>query len=240
MRIIPVLDLKGGQVVRAAGGRRDTYRPITTPLCEGSDIRAVARGLRNLHPFPTFYVADLDAIEGDDPNTAQVTSLRDLDNPPDIWLDAGFRDAAALDQVLALPGVCPVLGSESQRDSSLLQRFREHPRLVLSLDFFADGFRGPPSLLAETDIWPSRVIVMTLAKVGSGSGPDLARLEEIAAKAGSREIIAAGGVRNEADIRALSSLGITAALVATSLHDGTLAREFLAELAWNDGAPRQG
>jgi phosphoribosylformimino-5-aminoimidazole carboxamide ribotide isomerase len=48
--------------------------------------------------------------------------------------------------------------------------------------------------------------------------------------AGSRTVIAAGGVRNMADIRALSSLGIAAALVATSLHDGTLRPEQLASL----------
>ena len=104
----------------------------------------------------------------------------------------------------------------------LLRRFRDHPGLILSLDFFADGFRGPPSILDDPDLWPQRVIVMTLAKVGSAAGPDFARLEEIKARAGNRTVIAAGGVRDEADIRALSSLGIAAALVATSLHDGTL------------------
>ncbi len=71
---------------------------------------------------------------------------------------------------------------------------------------------------------------MTLARVGSGAGPDLARLAEIKAKAGGREIIAAGGVRNESDIRALSELGVAAALVATSLHDGTLTPKQLSSL----------
>ena len=105
---------------------------------------------------------------------------------------------------------------------SLLRRFRDHPGLILSLDFFGDGFRGPPSLLDQPDLWPQRVIVMTLASVGAAAGPDFARLEEIKRKAGNRSVIAAGGVRDEADIRALSSLGIAAALVATSLHNGTL------------------
>jgi phosphoribosylformimino-5-aminoimidazole carboxamide ribotide isomerase len=66
--------------------------------------------------------------------------------------------------------------------------------------------------------------------VGSGAGPDFARLAEIKAKAGSRSVVAAGGVRNEADISALSSLGVDAALVATSLHDGTLTPGQLASL----------
>ena len=72
---------------------------------------------------------------------------------------------------------------------------------------------------------------MTLAKVGSAAGPDFVLLQEVKAKAGDRSVIAAGGVRNKSDIRALSSLGVVAAaLVATSLHDGTLTPRQLASL----------
>ena len=222
MRIIPVLDLKGGEVVRAEKGQRDSYRPIVTPLSASSDAVAVAEGLRKLFPFRTFYIADLDAIEGRAPNIAALARLRAMPDAPELWVDAGFADAERLAAALAEPSLCPVLGSESQQDDSLLRRFRDHPDLILSLDFFGDGFHGPPSLLDQPDLWPERVIVMTLAKVGAAAGPDFARLEEIKRKAKNRSVIAAGGVRDEADIRALSSLGIAAALVSTALHDGTL------------------
>jgi phosphoribosylformimino-5-aminoimidazole carboxamide ribotide isomerase len=222
VRIIPVLDLKGGQVVRAAKGRRDQYRPIVTPLSASADVVAVAEGLRTLYPFPTYYIADLDAIEGRQPNGAALARLRAMAQPPQLWVDAGFADSDRLSAALAEPSISPVLGTESQHDDALLRRFRDHPDLILSLDFFSDGFHGPTSFLDEPEFWPERVIVMTLAKVGAAAGPDFERLGEIRAKAGNREIIAAGGVRNEADIRALASLGIAAALVATSLHDGTL------------------
>jgi phosphoribosylformimino-5-aminoimidazole carboxamide ribotide isomerase len=230
LRIIPVLDLKGGQVVRAEMGRRDRYRPIVTPLSASSDPVSVAAGLRTLHPFSAFYIADLDAIEGRAPNRETLARLREMPNPPELWVDSGIADGDALAAALAEPFLRPVLGSESQRDDALLRRFRDHPGLILSLDFFADGFRGPPAILEEADSWPQSVIVMTLAKVGSAAGPDFERLSQIKARAGNRSVIAAGGVRNEADIRALSALGIEAALVATSLHDGTLAPGQLASL----------
>jgi phosphoribosylformimino-5-aminoimidazole carboxamide ribotide isomerase len=235
LRIIPVLDLKGGEVVRACQGKRDRYRPIVTPLSQSSDVVAVAEGLRGLYPFPTFYIADLDAIEGGTPNSGAPNSealarLQAMAEPPELWVDAGIADEKTLSAALAEPWLYPVLGSESQQDDALFRRFRDHPDLILSLDFFDDGFRGPPSFLDEPELWPQKVIVMTLAKVGSASGPDFTRLEAIKAKAGSRSVIAAGGVRNEADIRALSSLGIAAALVATSLHDGTLTPGHLAAL----------
>jgi len=72
---------------------------------------------------------------------------------------------------------------------------------------------------------------MTLARVGAGAGPDFARLRDIKAMAGDRSVIAAGGVRDEADLRSLVALGIEGALVATSLHDGTLTRAQLAALS---------
>lgn len=228
MRIIPVLDLKDGAVVRAARGDRDSYRPIVTPLSASPDPVAVAEGLRTLFPFPAFYIADLDAIAGRAPNARVLARLHAMRDPPELWVDAGIADEESLAAALALPSLCPVLGSESQRDDALLRRFRDHPNLILSLDFFAEGFRGPSSFLDRPELWPDRVIVMTLAKVGSGAGPDVERLKEIKARAGDRQIIAAGGVRNMPDIEVLTALGVSAALVATSLHDGTLAPAHLA------------
>jgi uncharacterized protein related to proFAR isomerase len=90
---------------------------------------------------------------------------------------------------------------------------------VLSLDFRGDAFQGPEEILAEPGLWPQRVIVMTLARVGSGVGPDLERFAAIRSIAGGREIYAAGGVRDAADLSALKAAGASGALIATALHE---------------------
>ncbi|MFC6491169.1 HisA/HisF-related TIM barrel protein [Nitratireductor sp. GCM10026969] len=231
MRIIPVLDLKGGQVVRAEGGERARYHPIATPLSSDAAPVSVARGLRTMHPFPAFYIADLDAIEKGAPDEEALESLQRMPDAPELWLDAGFAEEASLVAALARPGLRPVLGSESQDDTALIGRFRDHPGLVLSLDFFADGFRGPEALLSDTALWPPTIIVMTLAQVGSGAGPDFARLRDIKARADGRTVIAAGGVRNEEDLRRLAECGIAGALMATALHGGALTPAQLARLS---------
>jgi len=68
------------------------------------------------------------------------------------------------------------------------------------------------------------VIVMTLDRVGAGSGPDLATLDAVRKRAGDRVLIGAGGVRNAADLRAAEAAGAAAWLVASALHDLAIPR----------------
>jgi phosphoribosylformimino-5-aminoimidazole carboxamide ribotide isomerase len=148
----------------------------------------------------------------------------------ELWVDAGIADAAAAEAVLAVEGVRPVLGSESQADTRLLGRLRHEPRLLLSLDLRGAERMGPPALFERGDLWPGDVIVMTLARVGAGKGPDLEALGGVLARAERRRIWAAGGVRDAADLEALRDLGCAGVLVATALHDGRLGRAELARL----------
>ncbi|MFO0865589.1 MAG: HisA/HisF-related TIM barrel protein [Gemmataceae bacterium] len=68
MRIIPVLDLLHGQVVRGIAGQRDHYRPIVSRWTTSADPLTVAQSLRDAFGLTHFYVADLDAILQRKPN----------------------------------------------------------------------------------------------------------------------------------------------------------------------------
>jgi phosphoribosylformimino-5-aminoimidazole carboxamide ribotide isomerase len=230
MNIIPVLDLRGGGVVRARMGERQRYQPIVSPLSPTSDPVDVMQGLLTVHAFTTFYLADLDAIEGTGDNAPALHRLRAAFPSLALWVDSGVADVEAAKRWLGEGLGHLVIGSESQKDMALVryiaERSAEHPadheRVVLSLDFRGEAFQGPPALLEDATAWPRRLIVMTLGRVGSGAGPDLDRLSEIRDRAAGRDIYAAGGVRDGADLAALRRAGIVGALVATSLHDGRL------------------
>ena len=47
MRVIPVIDLKGGAAVHAVRGERERYRPLDSTLAAGSDPVEVARAVRD-------------------------------------------------------------------------------------------------------------------------------------------------------------------------------------------------
>jgi phosphoribosylformimino-5-aminoimidazole carboxamide ribotide isomerase len=230
MQLIPVLDLKDGQVVRARMGRRHEYRPIETPLSPTSDPVDVMRGLMTLHPFRTFYVADLDAIERKGDNAAVLERLTACFGIQ-LWVDSGAADMTTARDCLDA-GRCLVLGSEVQRDLTLAEALAPEPHVILSLDFRDDAFLGPPELLAKAAHWPERVVVMSLARVGSAQGPDVGRLASIRERAGTgRRIYAAGGVRNVDDLTALAAMNIAGALVASCLHDGHVTAGQIAALA---------
>jgi HisA/HisF family protein len=230
MEVIPVLDLKEGVVVHARMGRRDQYRPIETPLASTSNPVDVARGLLAIHPFETFYIADLDAIENAGNNDAALTRLKtELPNLV-FWVDNGVADLARANSWLDAGLGNLVLGSESQRDGALVRHLSGDNRVILSLDYRGDEFLGPAALLSDAADWPRKIIAMTLARVGSANGPDLNRLAAIKAAAPDKLIYAAGGVRDPADLAALRRAGIEGALVASSLHNGKLTGAQLARL----------
>jgi len=220
--IIPVIDLRHGQVVRARAGERASYAPIVTPLAKGSSPGAVAEGMLKAGGAGTLYVADLDAImDGVPPDRASLAAIRAACPGVRLWVDAGFCEAAGVEAFLATGFGRPVIGSESQRDAGLVRALRD--RAVFSLDTRGAERLGPAILHDEPAHWPRDVIVMTLGRVGVGAGPDLDRLRALRTSSPATRLYAAGGVRGPADMAALAALGVAGALVASAIHDGTLA-----------------
>ena len=91
MRIVPVLDVMAGQVVRGIAGERHRYRPWSSPLAESSDPLTVARAFRDRFGLSEIYVADLDAIIGGSPNLPLLSALQD--DGFRLWVDAGMRQS---------------------------------------------------------------------------------------------------------------------------------------------------
>ena len=221
-----------GQVVRGVRGERQAYRPIVSRLADGSAPRDVARGLRRAAPPPggappVLYVADLDAIQGGAPQAAVLADLLQAQPDLTLWLDAGFAEPAAVRALRSVLGAAagrirPVYGSESLASAAALEELAREPDAILSLDSRLERPLDPAGAWQRPEAWPPTMIVMTLDRVGAGTGPDLVTFARLRALAPQRRWIGAGGVRDAADLFAAASGGACAWLVASALHDGNL------------------
>jgi phosphoribosylformimino-5-aminoimidazole carboxamide ribotide isomerase len=233
IRIIPVIDLMNGMVVRGVGGRRIEYRPMSSPLCPTADPLDLARSFRERRRFSELYVADLDAIGGKEPAIDLFARMQSCGLR--LWVDAGVRTAESAARLADAETHRIIVGLETLRGPAELQAaLRRWPeRMVFSLDL-KDGIP-----LGETSAWGSSepeeiggravrlgirsVIVLDLSRVGAGQGPGTEELlRRFAAKYPDVEWIAGGGVRGSADLLRLNGLGVSAALVSSALHDGSL------------------
>jgi len=233
MRVIGVIDLKDGVAVHAVRGERQRYRPVRSGLVEGADPVAVARALRDRLGLRELYVADLDAIAG---GRGHDDVLRALAAEAELMVDAGVGDAAGVERVLSLGVARAIVGTETLAEAAA---FAELPldRLVLSLDMRGGrvlardselATLGPGEALARlTRAGLREAIVLDLARVGSGEGPDVGLLGELHGRFPQLALLAGGGVRDAADLRALAHAGAAGALVATALHSGAIGRDDL-------------
>jgi phosphoribosylformimino-5-aminoimidazole carboxamide ribotide isomerase len=233
MRVIGVIDLKDGLAVHAVRGERQRYRPVRSGLVDGADPVAVARALRDRLGLRELYVADLDAIAG---GHGHDDVLRALATEAELMVDAGVGDAAGVERVLSLGAARAIVGTETLKNAA---DFAELPleRLVLSLDMRAGrvlardpelATLGPGEALARlTRAGLREAIVLDLARVGSGEGPDVGLLGELHGRFPQLALLAGGGVRDAADLRALGQAGAAGALVATALHSGAIGHDDL-------------
>lgn len=241
MQIIPVIDLLGGHVVRGIAGRRESYRPIESRIAADSRPATIARALVERFGFGTAYVADLDAImhgRPDVPSWGEIAAAG-----LDLLVDAGTGDSARVRQIAKVVGAAKlplqlILGLESLASPEELRAINDFLRTkppIFSLDLKA----GKPitRIAAWQELSPieianivgqssAGIIVLDLADVGTGRGASTLPLcRELREANPNLRIIAGGGVRGVADLRAMDEAGCDGALVASALHDGRLTAE---------------
>lgn len=232
-RIIPVIDVMGGQVVRAVGGQRDTYAVWRSPLAGSSDPRVVARRLLEASGSDTLYVADLDLLH----RGVSDWDRRFLSELPAITIldSGGLNEGPGQERVRETVA----LEVEANTPASVREMLRRH-RAALPPVFSVDlrdgqllgpweawGIRGPSDVLGLVgrvrDLGFRTVTLLDVAHVGAGRGPGTAGLCKAVREAFPEiELLTGGGVRGWDDVRRLEDAGADGVLVASALHDGTL------------------
>jgi len=213
-------------VVHAKHGNRHEYLPIKSSLTDSSEPLAVVQAVLALYPFKQLYIADINAIKKTGNHKNTIIEITNNFPNVEIWIDAGFDSQSSIKSYQSR-NIKPVLGSESLGSIEQYQSLSSasQHRAILSLDYKDDLFQGAQDLLSDASLWPNDLILMTLKKVGSNAGPDLAKLASLKIRTKHSKIYAAGGVRNSADLEALKASNISGALVASALHNGALTQQ---------------
>jgi HisA/HisF family protein len=239
VRVVGVIDLKDATAVHAVRGERERYRPVRSVLAgDDGDAVALARAFRSELGLDEVYVADLDAIGGGDGNPALLTALA---REASIMVDAGVTEPQRARALLDLGAHRVIVGTETLSGPDALDRLLEElpaGAVIPSVDLRDGRLLSPDAQLAGLPALDAmhrlpavrEAIVLDLARVGSGAGPDVALIAEIHAAFPDLELLAGGGVRDVEDLRALDAAGAAGALVATALHSGVIGPRELAEL----------
>ena len=218
MRIIPVIDVLGGVVVRAVAGRRSDYRPVVSRFTTSSEPIAMAEALLDATGATELYIADLDAILGNGTPTLDPSAF-----PATVLFDAGLRTLDQLERMNSGPDVRPVVGTETWMLPPA--DWPEPLPAILSLDYFDGRLRtGWLESSASLNLGlVDSIIVLDIARVGTGRGTGTEEtIRAFRREYPKLEIIAGGGVKDADDLRRLGDAGADAALVASALHDGSL------------------
>ncbi len=235
VKVVPVLDILGGQVVRGVAGRRTEYRPIVSCLTSSTDPLEVARAIRNSFGLSEFYVADLDGILSGEPNL--TTYCRLLADGFELLVDTGTRTAMDA-RILSEVGVSQlIVGLETCSSPEVLASiFETTPNVIFSLDLDAglprysvgmSGWSSQPTKMVRQAVAAnaSAILVLDLSDVGMGTGGSTDGLcHFVRTEFPALRLITGGGVRSRDDLIRISSLGVDSVLVASALHDGRLSR----------------
>jgi phosphoribosylformimino-5-aminoimidazole carboxamide ribotide isomerase len=254
MRVIGVVDLLAGCAVHARAGRRGSYGPVRTvagSIVEAGDALALAGAYLGRLGLAELYAADLDAIMARAPQDTIVKSLAQLGAP--LWLDAGVSSADRARHALGLGASVVVIGLETLSSYEALAEICAAlggERVAFSLDLRdgepivgsrAGNGRGmggttlgePAHAIAAhaAAAGVGALIVIDLARVGTGAGLDLPMVARVRDAAPGLTLLAGGGVRGLEDLAGLADAGCDGALVATALQDGRLSASDVAAAA---------
>jgi len=239
MLIVPVIDLKGGVVVRAIAGERDTYHPLAT---DGKSTFDLASDMIAKTGSDALYVADLDLVLGTGDNRAIWEDLAERLGV-DCFIDAGFRTPTDAENFPERPRLIPVLGTETMLGPETALAARElNGACAVSIDLRGGTLMGPwqawhkfgvahdravaemthaASTLSDAGI----VILLDLAGVGMGKGPP-AEVHLPAVRQAMRwrqgELWIGGGIRDRADVDRVAAAGADGVLVSSAIHAGRL------------------
>ncbi|MDP8234257.1 MAG: HisA/HisF-related TIM barrel protein [Candidatus Saelkia tenebricola] len=237
MEIIPVVDIKGGDVVQAIRGQRDKYLPVqNSKLVKSSDPLKVAEAFIQKFNFKKFYIADLDSIENKGNNFSVIEKLkRELGIK--MMVDIGIKDKDDLDKNVIKHIDWLILGTEtlSSLDTvDYVMKLKNSSRITASIDLKGRelqakyrNFANPRQAINKLNgLGVENFIILDLSWIGTLKGPSIALKELIENfKDKNLVIFTGGGISSVDEVKKLKEIGVSGALIGTAFHRGLIKKD---------------
>jgi phosphoribosylformimino-5-aminoimidazole carboxamide ribotide isomerase len=163
-------------------------------------------------------------------------------------VDAGAHTPESTLEVMACGASQVVVGLETLRaftDLARIVRLVGEEEVVFSVDLrrgspilhpaMQDAVGAQPDAaslaLQAVQAGVTTLLLLDLARVGTGCGADLGLIEELRKELPELRLLAGGGVLARRDLDRMRDAGCDGALVASAIHAGTITAADLAELA---------
>jgi phosphoribosylformimino-5-aminoimidazole carboxamide ribotide isomerase len=225
-QVLPAVDLLGDEAVRLEQG--DFGRVAARAQPEELVRRFAAAGARLIH------IVDLDGARRGRMRASIVARLAEAAAPAKLQASGGIRSPADAEQLLAAGAARVVVGTAALAEPEALEQFVADlgDRLVIAIDV-RGGRVAVSGWLVDTGLEAaevarrcaeagvSRVLCTAIERDGMLGGPDLDLLGQVR-EASRLPVLAAGGIRSEADLAAVAAAGCEGAVVGRALLDGSL------------------
>jgi phosphoribosylformimino-5-aminoimidazole carboxamide ribotide isomerase len=241
MKIIPAIDLKGGQCVRLLQGRKKDVTVYSDDPA-ATALRWALKGADIIH------IVDLDgAFSGAQKNLDSIVRIR---KAVDITLElgGGIRDIETIDLLVSIGIERIILGTAAIENPELLKRAsQKYPnRIIVGIDakngnVAVKGWEEVTKVtamelaLAVEKDGAAGIIYTDISKDGMLSGPNIKATNEIA-QAVRIPVIASGGISTIEDIKHLLSItGLYGAITGKAIYSGSLDLSLALALASSGG-----
>ena len=228
-RIIFVLDIINGTTVHAVRGERSKYKPVTgSRVCDSSSPLDIISALSPRE----VYIADLDRLQhlGDN-----FELIKEISGKTRTMADTGAENMKDVEKCANIADTV-ILGTETASLDLIENAAIRFPgRINVSIDMKNGKVLArdmnleivPVELVRKLNDHDIRdIIILDLARVGTGAGIDVDFLKDIA-RASSHDVLVGGGIKDMDDIKALERIGVSGALVATAVHSGKIPADLI-------------
>ncbi|WP_033153009.1 1-(5-phosphoribosyl)-5-[(5-phosphoribosylamino)methylideneamino]imidazole-4-carboxamide isomerase [Streptococcus equinus] len=234
MQILPAIDIKDGQAVRLFKGDFNQKTVVNPDVLEQAKIFAEA-GIQFIH------VVDLDgALDGRATNRDLIAKLK-KESGLGVEVGGGIRTLEQIEDYLAVGIDRVIIGSMAVKNPNFVRAALEKfgsDKIVVGIDAKA-GMVATEGWLETSDvdyislakamekIGVTLFVYTDVDRDGTLTGPNFEHYERLVAELTTAQVIASGGIAEQADLAKLEKIGVAGTIVGKAYYNGNISLEEL-------------